>query len=104
MRHNYDAVSHTGLCWREHGGLLSCTYLDIALAQRIVDHIFVFLHQHRACAVHDVAPCCAVGIDQVNGGKQQLLLEVGAAPDVISSLAGLQARTDKGNTVNQLTG
>jgi hypothetical protein len=64
-------------------------HLDVALAQRVVDHVFVLLCQQRARGVHHVAAAGAVGVDEVDGRQQQLLLQVRAAPDVVRCLARL---------------
>ncbi len=76
--------------WFFTSPLPTCRHqLDVALAQHVVDHVLILLDQHGAGGVHDVAARLGVGIRQVNGGQQQLLLQVRAAPDVVLRLAGL---------------
>ena len=51
--------------------------LDVlALFQGVHDHLLVFFRGHRASRVHNVASCLGLGVHRVDGGKNELLLEL----------------------------
>ena len=56
-------------------------------AQKV--RILRMAYHYRACAVDNIAPSFGVGIDEVNCGQQQLLLQVGALPNLVLGFAGL---------------
>jgi len=50
---------------------------DVAIAEGIINNPLILLNRDRASRVYNIPACFRLGIDAVNGGENQFLLEVG---------------------------
>ena len=62
--------------------------LDVrSLAQRVVDHRFVFIDRHGTCRIYEVATGLGVRLYAVDGAEDELFLEVGEEGEVAFGLS-----------------
>lgn len=70
-------------------------HLDMPLAQRVVDNCLILLHHDAASGVDNVSTGGALRVNEVYGRKDEFLLELAAAPNVLLALGGLHGHKEK---------